>query len=559
MRPSFSLVGCALLLAFVLPQRADACPFCTSVSQTFGEEMESMQVVVFARLEQAPKMEDSDLDDPNALPPKAKFRVTQILKGAEWIDENATIEVLYFGEAVKDRHYLIMGTDAPQLMWTTPLALSERAYEYVKQVPNLPSGHERLEFFQDYLEDEDEMLARDAYDEFAKTPYDGIKALKDKMKHDQLIEFINDLEVPASRRRLYFVLLGVCGTPEDAPMLHRMMTSDDRKQKAGLDSLLACYLILTKQQGLAEVEELFLKDKEAEYADTYAAIMAIRFHGNDTDVIPRKDLVKALRHMLDRPQLADLVIPDLARWEDWEVLPRMVELFKQADDQSSWVRVPVVNYLRSCPLPEAKQYIEELAKIDPDAVKRAQTFFPFDSEGDGGAASQPADEKSSAVRPKSSGAKDALAPPVNIQGPADEGDSAQATEDADAAAPTQPAPIQLAEGLPGKGQTVDGSTAQPDSVAAHVSVTTSSSAPPETPQTDGNQQGPEQADAGPQDDSEWGRLLTTGAASSLANQDRAAATATPLNSAWLWGVPIVSGLALLYLFRLVLGVPVGSI
>ena len=81
--------------------------------------------------------------------------------------------------------------------------------------------------------------------------------------------------------------------------------------------------------------------------------------------------------MLDRPQLADLVIPDLARWEDWSVMDRLVELFKNANDESSWVRVPVVNYLRACPLPKAKEQIDELAKIDPDTVKRANTFFPL--------------------------------------------------------------------------------------------------------------------------------------------------------------------------------------
>jgi hypothetical protein len=81
--------------------------------------------------------------------------------------------------------------------------------------------------------------------------------------------------------------------------------------------------------------------------------------------------------MLDRPELADLVIPDLARWQDWSAMDRLVKLFKDADQNSSWVRVPVINYLRACPLPEAKQHIEELAKIDPDAVKRASSFFPF--------------------------------------------------------------------------------------------------------------------------------------------------------------------------------------
>ncbi len=58
-------------------------------------------------------------------------------------------------------------------------------------------------------------------------------------------------------------------------------------------------------------------------------------------------------------------------------MPQLVQLFKDADDKSSWVRVPVINYLRACPKPAATNYISELEKIDPAAVKRANTFFPF--------------------------------------------------------------------------------------------------------------------------------------------------------------------------------------
>jgi hypothetical protein len=544
----------ALLLALGLSQVAQACPFCTSVAQTFGEEMKSMQIVVFAQLEQAPDVPAAEADDPNAPLPKAVFRVTEVVKGGEWVEVGKTIEVLFFGEATKGRNYLIMGTDAPQVMWSTPLGLSERAYDYVKQVPSLPEGPERLEFFQDYLEDEDEMLARDAYDEFAKTPYDGVKALKDKMKHDRLIEFIKDVDVPASRRRLYFVMLGVCGTPEDAPLLREMMNSEDRKLKAGLDSMLACYLILTKQQGLAEVEELFLKNADAEYADTYAAIMAIRFHGNDTDVIPKSDLVKSLRHMLDRPQLADLVIPDLARWEDWEVMPKMVELFKQADEQSSWVRVPVINYLRSCPLPEAKTWIEELAKIDPDAVKRAQTFFPFDAEGDGGAASQPADDKSSAVRPKSSSQQPASEPS------AEQGASVNADANADAArdefdafpaddrlaqpAPVQPAPVQPAPIQPAPPRIASAS----GDVGNGLVAGRAASGEPVTAEVAGGEES---------DRAIWGRRppVTEAEARATAEKRKSQVASWQPNPTTLWGVPIVSGVALMYLLRLVLGMP----
>ena len=58
-------------------------------------------------------------------------------------------------------------------------------------------------------------------------------------------------------------------------------------------------------------------------------------------------------------------------------LQNTVFVMSNAGEKSSWVRVPIVNFLRACPLPEAKEQLGELAKIDPDAVRRATTFFPF--------------------------------------------------------------------------------------------------------------------------------------------------------------------------------------
>ena len=139
-------------------------------------------------------------------------------------------------------------------------------------------GPDRLAFFQDYLEDKDEMLARDAYDEFAKAPYSGRVGLKDRMKHDKLVEWCKSTQIPVSRRRLYMTMLGVCGTPDDLPMLEEMIKSKDRQTKGALDALVAAYLTLKGPDGMPLVEELFLKNKDAEYTDTYATIMALRFH-----------------------------------------------------------------------------------------------------------------------------------------------------------------------------------------------------------------------------------------------------------------------------------------
>jgi hypothetical protein len=363
-------------------RRAEACPFCTAVKQTFTEEMEAMDAVVIAQLVK-PAQVPANLQSgqANQEVAKALFQVTNVIKGEAKIEPNAKLETLYFGDDDKKSAFLVMGVDPPDLIWSTPLKLSERAKNYVITLPSLPKeGADRLAFFQDYLVDEDPILAGDAYDEFARAPYQAVKDLKSRMDHGQLVKWIKDPNTTASRKRLYLTMLGVCGDKRDLPMLEAMIKSSDPVDKSGLDALIACYLTLSGETGMPLIEETFLKNDSADYADTYAAIMALRFHGNEADIISRDRVLQGLRHMLNRPQLADLVIPDLARWEDWSQLEKLVQLFKDANDKSSWVRVPVINYLRACPKPEAKKYIAELEKIDPAAVKRANTFYPFNKK-----------------------------------------------------------------------------------------------------------------------------------------------------------------------------------
>ncbi|MFO0906579.1 MAG: hypothetical protein U0939_26485 [Pirellulales bacterium] len=376
-RAAIVLLALAGLLAGQLREAA-ACPFCSAQSQTLSEEIAAMDVAVIATLDSLPKPpKPGDAGDEVV---KAKFRIVTAIKGEKLIAKKPVLETVYFGEAKPGKKFFITAVGPENLQWSTPLPLSDRGHDYILSLGKLPkAGPERLEFFQNYFEDKDDLLARDAYDEFAKAPYDVVIALKPKMQHDKLVGWIKDTNVSTSRRRLYLTLLGVCGSDKDVPMLEEMLKSEDRKQRAGLDALLACYLLLKGPSGLPLVDELYLKNAKAEYADTYAAIMALRFHGTDVTVIPKTRLVESLRLMLERPTLADLVIPDLARWEDWQSMDRLVTLFKEADEKTSWVKVPVINFLRVCPLPEAKARIKELEKLDPESVRRANTFFPTPS------------------------------------------------------------------------------------------------------------------------------------------------------------------------------------
>lgn len=236
------------------------------------------------------------------------------------------------------------------------------------------------------------------------------------MHHEQLVSWITSSTVNPSRRRLYLTMLGVCGGPADVPMLEGIIQSDfttikpfldemiacglalrgpiglpmwretidldERRNKLGLDAVVACYLTLHGPDGLELVDKRFLRNPKVEYAHCYSTIMALRFHGETTDVLPKPRLLQSMRLLLDNPDFADQVIPDLARWEDWTILDRLVAMFKAEDDKGH-IRQPVVAYLTVAseqPGDVGKRAAAALAELEkqyPEAVKQGRNLMAF--------------------------------------------------------------------------------------------------------------------------------------------------------------------------------------
>lgn len=383
----------ALLVGAVVssvPAVAAACPFCNPVALTLSEEMATRDVAVIAELLADPPVIPDDIE---AEVPKARFAVRHVVKGEDFVsagDSPTRFAAYYYGKGKKGDMFLLMSVEGDNQEWNSPIPLSQRCVDYVRELPNLPeTGGDRLAFFQDYFEDEEELLARDAYDEFARAAYEDVIDLKDRMQPKKLLNWINDPEIVTSRRRLYFTMLGVCGTKEHAKSIKQFIIDKREDTSSGLDAAIACYLSLAGADGMPFIEDNFLSNHDSPYPQTYAAIMALRFHGTSENRIPLDRIKQGMRLMLDRPQQADLVIPDLARWEDWTVTDKLVDLFKNADEKTSWVRVPVVQYLLANPDPAMDELVAELEKIDPAAVKRAKYFLSPRAAAGGGSKSVP--------------------------------------------------------------------------------------------------------------------------------------------------------------------------
>ena len=370
-RPTTILMLVIVGLCVFIGQQAVAmatCPFCSAVALTFSEQIEQQEVAVVAKLVEKPQLPETDTFDF----PDGKFEIVGVLKGKKIVNTGMTFKTQVVGVYPVGQKFLIMGQGAPDIAWTTPIKTTERVFEYLQKIRELPaSGPERLAFFQQYFEDKEKILAFDAFDEFAAAPYEDLLKLKDQMQREKLLEFIKSPKTTINRRRLYFTMLGVCGKPEDAKMLEGLIRSDSRKQQAGLDALVGCYLTLVGKKGLPLIEERFLTNEKADYVDLTNVMDALRFHATETDIISTADIVPAVRTILDHPDHADIVIEDLARWGDWTVVDKLAKRFKELDEDDNWQRVPIAAYLLACPTEAATKHIEELEKIEPEAFAKA--------------------------------------------------------------------------------------------------------------------------------------------------------------------------------------------
>jgi hypothetical protein len=364
----------AMLIAcggFASDSCSGACGFgCFGKPPTISGEIEAADVAVIACLVAVPTPLGSG--DEESYLPRAAFEAIELLKGR--VPSGRRIAATIPPSAKLGDQFFLTGTSSETgWVWHASLLITPSIRAYLRALCRLPANHrERLLLFVNHLEAEEPLLARDACDELGQAPYAALQAIGDQMDHDQLIRDVQDLQLPASKRRLFFHMLSVCGNRDDLALLEGFARSGDQQQMRALDALLFCHLTLGGNDAIDLVDELFLRPREADYAHTFSAILAVRFYYEHHAALPKSRMVQSLRIMLDRPELADLVIPDLVRLGDWDSMDKVMNLFRTAKRDSAWLLEPAVMYLLACPVARAQQLLEECRQIDPKITARAR-------------------------------------------------------------------------------------------------------------------------------------------------------------------------------------------
>ena len=381
------------LFAFLSPAETTACPFCSAPQLTLAEQIAQTDIAVLAEWKSGVQPDFSA-----GTAGTTTFRVEKIIKAPEaaGLEVGKEITLPDYTPGLEGEYALVVGTLQETISWLSPLDISKAGFDYVINAPGPENAASlRLKYFVKFLEHKDPLVADDAYAEFANAAYSSIAEVKDSFPTDQLRKWVYDPETPVTRLGLYGLMLGLSGNENDIPRLQDKVTANEEDFRLGIDGVMAGYLLLSGADGLTVLEKTKFEPaletpSPVPFSETFAAMQALKFLWEYApDTVEKERLRASMRTLMAHPDLADLVIIDLARWEDWSLLPRLKEIYGQEPYDVPAIKRAIVGYLiaagkqkpedEQTPAPafvtEAEAFLAQLEEEDPKTVKTARLLF----------------------------------------------------------------------------------------------------------------------------------------------------------------------------------------
>lgn len=385
------------LAAPYLVRQVLACPLCEAIGSTISDDLQAPAIGVIVKVNECKTRDDGAGFD---------LMVDFVASVGAQNSSPRFDGIFSFNEVETGKKILLIGTpdvtatetanlDKITWLWNTPLELSDTSADYVQNLPlaNRPES-ERLAYFYKNLFSKDLQISEDAYSECARISLSTIReeSFRNVFDKDLLIDALRNPDLPAKHKSFLWMVLAELGEQSDASIfvelaipLIREELSNQQTETIQVSTLanypwlaasMACYARLGGESSIRYLETELLGNNRCPASLKSAAISAIRVFGNELDPSQTSRSARALAQVLNDPSAADFVIPDLARWEYWDAVPQLSNLFHTPEAEQGLVRYLIINYMRHCPLPQAAKELEKMKSHDPKSYRRALTMVP---------------------------------------------------------------------------------------------------------------------------------------------------------------------------------------
>lgn len=346
-----------------------ACTFCAGSLMsrlTLREHRQQAEWVIAGRL-QNPQLNSQTFTGKtefvvvhvNRVGPKNPVRPGQQLVIAQYLPAKETETHLMFGSITDNQFDLTFG-----------IKLSNPLVDYINGLAKIASDDEaaRLRHCFDHLDSADEAVAADAFLEIAKTPDETLIKSKQILSAAKLRAMVQNPKTPAERLSVYGLLIGLCGSEQDADLLKRMTSEKPLPERtaSNLGGLLAGLILLDPKAGWQQVNQT-LVDSERPFHERLNVINTLRFfQGSRPEYKSR--IVAAYNAIIEEGELADLAIDDLRRWQWWSTSETIFKLYETNPRPPAIVRRAIVRYALQCPEESAKRLVARARNLEPDLV-----------------------------------------------------------------------------------------------------------------------------------------------------------------------------------------------
>jgi hypothetical protein len=243
-----------------------------------------------------------------------------------------------------------------------------------------------MKYFTKYLEHPDPEIAKDAFLEIiagkswrSPSRYD-FRELKGQLRAGQVIDWLQDRQIPAERREGYAVLLGHIGVESDAMILRRLIDDANRSHPSMQVALLIGYTLLRPQEGWAYTVSIVINPCN-DFTARYSALRAARFFREvRPSLVDQKELLEAVGLLLSQSDIADLAIEDLSRWRYWNVADRVLALWNPETCANPCADRSILRYALSCPKAEALQFVKSVRQTNPELVQTTEEVLKLENE-----------------------------------------------------------------------------------------------------------------------------------------------------------------------------------
>jgi hypothetical protein len=391
----FSKTLIALLASLVFASASLACPFCSAQGATLSSEIADASFIIIGNAVNARR-------DPNdANKSSTDIIIETVIKNNDYLNGKKQLTLQRYiplDEKTRSQRMIIFFklhtpsyyTSASAVTGTVLLGDSRTivldAYRGEQLESNTKLGEylkgaitsrekpmaERLRYFFNYLDAEELLISTDAMNEFAYAEYKDVREMAEKLPANKVLQWLKDPAKSSTRLGLYGLFMGHCGKKEDAKAIRSILDQPETLLIQGLDGILAAYIMLDYEAGWNYLNEL-LKNPSTNFQTRYSILRVLRFFWESRQDIVKADLIlDTMMKLVDQPDISDLPIEDLRKWERWELTDKIMSYTKSQEHiQTKIVQRSILRFAIAAPASQvkAKAYVEQIRKEDADRVR----------------------------------------------------------------------------------------------------------------------------------------------------------------------------------------------